>query len=86
MGKCHFQDIWLQKEQYKDWLVKDVKNVNSARFSVCRQSFTIATMRESALRSHGSGAKHLELMKMRSSEAGKYFSINESCLQIVTFL
>ena len=45
-----------------------------------------ATMVEYAPRNHGSGAKHLELMKMRSSEAGIYFSINESCLQIEFFL
>ena len=86
MGKCHFQDIWLQKKKYKDWLVKDVKDINSARCSVCRRSFVNATMGEYALRNHGSCAKHLELMKMRSSEAGKYFSINESCLQIVFFI
>ena len=78
---------YLASERTKQKLVANrLKDINSARCSVCHRSFAIATMGEYALRSHSSSAKHLELMKVRSSEAGIYFSINKSYLQIVSFL
>lgn len=71
-GKCHFQDIWLEKEEYKYWLLKDSTNIGNARCSVCRRTFPIESMGEHALLSHGAGAKHKQLLKMRTRDSGKY--------------
>ncbi|XP_026188950.1 uncharacterized protein fsbp [Mastacembelus armatus] len=57
-GKCKFQDSWLSKEIYKDWLVKDVHDIHFARCRACCKSIKLQTMGEAALTSHAGGAGH----------------------------
>lgn len=57
-GKCKFQDSWLSKEIYKDWLVKDVQDIHFARCRACCKSIKLQTMGEAALTSHAGGAGH----------------------------
>ncbi|KAL3974200.1 claudin [Sarotherodon galilaeus] len=57
-GKCKFQDSWLAKDVYKDWLVKDVQDIHFARCRACCKSIKLQTMGEAALTSHAGGAGH----------------------------
>lgn len=57
-GKCKFQDSWLAKEIYKDWLVKDKQDIHFARCKACCKSIKLQTMGEAALTSHAGGAGH----------------------------
>ena len=38
MGRCHFQEVWMQEDQHKTWLacVSDV----TARCTVCLKTLT----------------------------------------------
>ena len=58
-GKCKFKDAWLENEAYKDWLLRDSKDEHKARCSLCTKTFEIASMGESALRSHVKSKKKL---------------------------
>ncbi|XP_037101719.1 uncharacterized protein LOC119119452 [Syngnathus acus] len=57
-GKCKFQESWLSKEAYKDWLVKDTHDIHFARCRACCKSIKLQTMGEAALTSHAGGAGH----------------------------
>lgn len=57
-GKCKFQDAWLEKEIYKDWLMRDVHDIHSARCRACCRFIKLQTMGEAALTSHAGGAGH----------------------------
>lgn len=57
-GKCKFQDSWLSKGIYKDWLVKDLQDIHFARCRACCKSIKLQTMGEAALTSHAGGAGH----------------------------
>ncbi|XP_041654927.1 uncharacterized protein LOC121517305 [Cheilinus undulatus] len=57
-GKCKFQDSWLSKAIYKDWLVKDTQDIHFARCKACCKSIKLQTMGEAALTSHAGGAGH----------------------------
>ncbi|XP_077370959.1 uncharacterized protein fsbp [Festucalex cinctus] len=57
-GKCKFQESWLSKEVYKDWLVKDTQDIHFARCRACCKSIKLQTMGEAALTSHAGGAGH----------------------------
>lgn len=57
-GKCKFQDSWLSKGIYKDWLVKEIQDIHFARCKACSKSIKLQTMGEAALTSHAGGAGH----------------------------
>ncbi|XP_036961451.1 uncharacterized protein LOC119023535 isoform X2 [Acanthopagrus latus] len=57
-GKCKFQDSWLSKGIYKEWLLKDVQDIHFARCRACCKSIKLQTMGEAALTSHAGGAGH----------------------------
>ncbi|XP_034446249.1 uncharacterized protein LOC117764510 isoform X2 [Hippoglossus hippoglossus] len=57
-GKCKFQDSWLAKRIYQDWLVKDAQDIHFARCRACCKSIKLQTMGEAALTSHAGGAGH----------------------------
>ncbi|XP_028266347.1 uncharacterized protein fsbp isoform X2 [Parambassis ranga] len=57
-GKCKFQDSWLAKDIYKDWLVKDMHDIHFARCRACCKSIKLQAMGEAALTSHAGGAGH----------------------------
>ena len=62
-GKCKFQNSWLNKEQYKGWLLKEPSDIHSARCSACLKSFKVENMVESALVSHTKSAGHKQAIK-----------------------
>lgn len=57
-GKCKFQESWLSKAIYKDWLMKDTHDIHFARCRACCKSIKLQTMGEAALTSHAGGAGH----------------------------
>lgn len=57
-GKCTFQQSWLSKDPYKDWILPDPASANRAKCRPCGKTFDISSMGESALRSHQKSAKH----------------------------
>ncbi|XP_012722213.2 uncharacterized protein LOC105929120 [Fundulus heteroclitus] len=57
-GKCKFQDSWLTKDAFKDWLMKDADDIHFARCRACCKSIKLQTMGEAALTSHAGGAGH----------------------------
>ena len=57
MGKCIFNENWLQKDRYKHWLRRDSKN-HKARCRLCSKSCDIGNMGESALVSHLKNMKY----------------------------
>ncbi|XP_034392686.1 uncharacterized protein LOC117733278 isoform X2 [Cyclopterus lumpus] len=62
-GKCKFQDSWLSKVIYKDWLVKEFQDIHCARCRACCKSIKLQTMGEAALTSHAGGAGHKEAVR-----------------------
>uniref|UniRef100_UPI0037E790A3 uncharacterized protein n=1 Tax=Semicossyphus pulcher TaxID=241346 RepID=UPI0037E790A3 len=74
-GKCKFQDSWLSKGIYKDWLVKDVQDIHFARCRACCKSIKLQTMGEAALTSHAGGAGHKAAVR-KLVEAGNLMMIN----------
>lgn len=57
-GKCKFQESWLSKVIYKDWLEEDPSDIHSARCRACVKSIKLQTMGEAALTSHAGGVGH----------------------------
>ncbi|XP_044065644.1 uncharacterized protein LOC122882392 [Siniperca chuatsi] len=74
-GKCKFQESWLAKGIYKDWLVKDVQDIHFARCRACCKSIKLQTMGEAALTSHAGGAGHKAAVR-KLAEAGNLMMIN----------
>ncbi|XP_008282938.1 uncharacterized protein fsbp [Stegastes partitus] len=74
-GKCKFQDSWLAKDIYKEWLVKDGQDIHFARCRACCKSIKLQTMGEAALTSHAGGAGHKAAVR-KLVEAGKLMLIN----------
>ena len=64
MGRYHFQEVWMQEDQYKTWLacVSDV----TARCTVCLKNIDLSNMGEGALRSHFQSEKHKSRLKNAS--------------------
>ena len=57
-GNCSFNDVWLDKKEYKTWLRKDGSDKHRAFCTVCKKSFFIGSMGEGAVISHSKG-KHV---------------------------
>ena len=62
-GRCHFNEKWLEKDEYKSWLQKDDKNPNKAFCFACKKSIDLIVMGESALVVHMKGMKHEDYVK-----------------------
>ncbi|XP_022065119.1 uncharacterized protein LOC110961714 isoform X2 [Acanthochromis polyacanthus] len=73
-GKCKFQESWLAKDIYKEWLVKDGQDIHFARCRACSKSIKLQTMGEAALTSHAGGAGHKAAVR-KLVEAGKLMLI-----------
>ncbi|XP_033943147.1 uncharacterized protein [Pseudochaenichthys georgianus] len=74
-GKCKFQESWLSREMYKDWLVKEVEDIHFARCRACCKSIKLQTMGEAALTSHAAGAGHKAAVR-KLVEGGNVMLIN----------
>ncbi|XP_063218747.1 uncharacterized protein LOC134529009 [Bacillus rossius redtenbacheri] len=64
-GKCVFNILWLEKEQYKKWLSRD-PDKHKARCRLCCKVFDIGNMGESALKAHMAGSKHSSLVEEKT--------------------
>lgn len=51
-GKCVFNELWLEKDEYKRWLEAVPDNVYKYRCKLCRVTRKLESMGESALSSH----------------------------------
>ena len=77
-GKCSFQDIWLQKPEFKDWLVKVKEGNSSAQCSLCKKRLSIANSGVSQVISHSTGAKHKSSICSKVQTRGSHFSVGSS--------
>ena len=69
-GECVFNDLWLQKKEYKEWLGRDPNGSNRQAYCrVCKKSFDVANMGESALKSHAHGSKHKKFLALKDKAA-----------------
>ena len=55
--QCHFQSNWKLNPDYH-WLQEEEKNLFYAKCSICKKSFSLSNMGESAVKSHLNSAKH----------------------------
>lgn len=56
MGKCLFNDKWLEDDKYKGWL-KKTANLKEARCDLCKKNIQLGTMGQIALDSHAKGER-----------------------------
>lgn len=55
----YFQDSWLYKEEFKEWVVKGKENTQ-AKFRQCQKTVELSNISIQALGSHIAGKKDLE--------------------------
>ena len=79
-GKCKFQETWLQKKDYKDWL-KRRNNPYTAMCSLCLKTLQLGSMGEAIIRQHAKGSKHQNLIKQRRQVAVTIDDFNDSSSQ-----
>ena len=76
-GKSVFSDLWLDKKEFGDLLMRD-DNKYSSVCKVCKKTFDISNMRDTAVKSHAKGAKHMSLLQQRRQSCrtsiSSYFS------------
>ena len=60
MGKSRFQDDWLKHPEYSNWLARNPTNVFLAHCRICKRSFDVKAMGESAVRSHNADNMKLQ--------------------------
>ncbi|KAJ8389035.1 hypothetical protein AAFF_G00124320 [Aldrovandia affinis] len=65
MGKCKFNENWLDNPVFAPWLVP-VKDVHEARCKLCKKYFKLGTMGVKAVESHMQSAKHKSVDKTTS--------------------
>lgn len=63
MGKCRFSSIWLEKNEYKDWLRPVANNDFEAYCLLCKKAIKLGTLGVRALSSHAKSEKHLTAVK-----------------------
>lgn len=56
-GKCKFQPAWLQHTDYRHWVRPEPSDPYRAMCALCQKTVDIATMGESALKSHQKGER-----------------------------
>lgn len=57
MGKCKFNDVWLEDPRFKCWLTRTTSEYE-ARCKICRKDIKLGTMGCKALDTHMKGDKH----------------------------
>ena len=57
MGRSRFQNHWMDRPEFVDWLRRDSTDVFRAYCRVCQRSFDVKNMAmgEGAVKSHGAG-------------------------------
>ena len=59
-----FNKEWMDKVEYKDWLLPEPSNNTKAKCRLCMRSLSLSNMGEPALKSHAQGMKHQNAVKM----------------------
>jgi hypothetical protein len=62
---CTFQDEWLKKDEYRQWLTRDKLSNTRAQCFLCAKVIDVSTMGASALRSHMEGKKHSDKLTVK---------------------
>ena len=58
MGKCVFNELWMQNTKFNSWLKADSQSKYDAFCTVCKRSFKLGTMGIGAVESHMKSEKH----------------------------
>ena len=58
-----FNKEWMDKVEYKDWLLSEPSNNTKAKCRLCMRSFSLSNMGESSLKSHAQWKKHQNTVK-----------------------
>ena len=61
LGRCYFNEKWLEKDEYKSWL--GGQSSFKAFCVACRKTIDLNVMGESALVSHMKGKEHGDYVK-----------------------
>lgn len=60
-GTCIFQELWLQNDEFKDWVLKVDDRL--VKCKVCKTIANLSHMEEEDLHSHAKDKKHAACMK-----------------------
>lgn len=71
-----FNALWLQDNEFKNWLIKDETSDKSARCKLCLCSFELSNMGRRAVESHARSKKH-----MSRAQGGREASTFKAWLQ-----
>lgn len=63
MGKCKFNDLWLQNEHFNAWLKPEEGNAYEAHCALCKKTLKLGTLGIKALESHRKSEKHKEIIE-----------------------
>ena len=66
-GSCSFNDAWLQKPVFKEWLQRVEGQPHKACCKACSKTFDVSNMGEAAVTSHMEGKKHKQALQIRKS-------------------
>ena len=58
-----FNKEWMDKVEYRDWLLPEPSNNTKAKCRLCMRSFSLSNMGEQALKSHAQGKKYQNAVK-----------------------
>ena len=58
-----FNIDWLSGEEYKDWLLPEELDNTKARCKICKKTFSLSNIGETAVKSHAEGRNMLVLSK-----------------------
>ena len=62
---ARFNLDWMNKEEYKDWLLPEHSDNTKGRCKFCRKTFSLSNMGEPSLKSHAQGKKHQGILQRR---------------------
>ena len=60
---ARFNLDWMNKEEYKDWLLPEQSDNTKVRCKFCRRTFSLSNMGEPSLKSHAQGKKHQSIIQ-----------------------
>lgn len=63
MGKCRFNDCWLERQDFADWLKRVPDNDTEAYCTLCKRALKLGTLGVKALESHVKSHKHQASLK-----------------------
>lgn len=75
--RCHFNEKWLEKDEYKSWLWKDGQSSFQAFCVTCRKNIYLNVLGKCSLVSHMKGKKHGDYVKILKK--------TETCITINDF-